>query len=195
MDMMAIRRRMIAAQKRLPKEYQEVEYIESTGPQSINTSISAVNLITADLVAQFTQASTASQVLLCCSTNGPNWFGQRNSVYACGASGSELSKINSTLKKKINITYLSNQITCEIDGEIFKRTGSHFSDARYVLFNKTYPPYARLYSCVFMCDGEKIADYIPCYRKSDGEIGLYDLISKSFLTNSGEGEFQKGADV
>ena len=48
MDMMAIRRRIMMAQKRLPKEYQEVEYIESAGPQSISTSISAANLITAN---------------------------------------------------------------------------------------------------------------------------------------------------
>ena len=29
---------------------------------------------------------------------------------------------------------------------------------------------------------------IPCYRKEDGEIGMFDLISNSFLTNQLEGE-------
>ena len=42
---------------------------------------------------------------------------------------------------------------------------------------------------------ELIAHYIPCYRVVDNEIGLYDLISKSFLTNAGNGVFLKGADV
>ncbi len=37
--------------------------------------------------------------------------------------------------------------------------------------------------------------YIPCYRKSDGEIGLYDIMSGSFKTNAGSGTFLKGADV
>lgn len=44
-------------------------------------------------------------------------------------------------------------------------------------------------------DGEIVRDMIPCYRKSDGEIGMYDLVSKIFFTNAGSGAFTKGADV
>lgn len=36
---------------------------------------------------------------------------------------------------------------------------------------------------------------IPCYRKSDSVIGLYDTVSKTFLVNAGTGSFTKGADV
>lgn len=36
---------------------------------------------------------------------------------------------------------------------------------------------------------------IPCYRKSDSMIGLYDTVSKAFLVNAGTGSFTKGADV
>lgn len=35
---------------------------------------------------------------------------------------------------------------------------------------------------------------IPCYRKSDGVIGMYDLVFGVFYQNSGTGEFLKGAD-
>lgn len=38
-------------------------------------------------------------------------------------------------------------------------------------------------------------EMIPCYRKSDGVIGAYDLVSKTFFTNAGTGNFTKGADV
>lgn len=38
-------------------------------------------------------------------------------------------------------------------------------------------------------------DLVPCYRKADGEIGMFDLVSKTFLTNAGTGTFTKGADV
>ena len=41
----------------------------------------------------------------------------------------------------------------------------------------------------------KVIDLITCYRISDGEIGLYDLISGQFYTNSGTGAFNKGNDV
>ena len=40
-----------------------------------------------------------------------------------------------------------------------------------------------------------ICDLIPCYRKSDGVIGMYDIVRKQFLTNKGSGSFTKGADV
>lgn len=195
MDMMAIRRRAMMAQKRLPKEYQEVEYIESTGPQWIDTGISTYKLVTVDLVTQFTIAGTASQVLFCGSTNGPNWFGQRNKVYACGSGGRELSGIDSDLKKKVKITYFDKSIVCNIDETEFMRTGSHDNSYRYKLFNEDYPSNAKVFSCVIYYNDEKIGNYVPCYRKSDGEIGLYDLVLKTFLKNRGTGTFEKGPDV
>lgn len=36
---------------------------------------------------------------------------------------------------------------------------------------------------------------VPCYRISDGEIGMYDSVSKTFYTNSGTGTLLKGDDV
>ena len=40
-----------------------------------------------------------------------------------------------------------------------------------------------------------VRDFIPCYRISDGVIGLYDKVSGKFYTNAGTGTFTKGADV
>ena len=34
-----------------------------------------------------------------------------------------------------------------------------------------------------------ICSLIPCYRKSDGVIGMYDTVRKQFLTNAGSGNF------
>lgn len=36
---------------------------------------------------------------------------------------------------------------------------------------------------------------IPCRRKSDSVLGMYDLISNTFLTNGGTGAFTAGADI
>lgn len=38
-------------------------------------------------------------------------------------------------------------------------------------------------------------DLIPCYRKADNEIGMYDTVTQTFFTNSGSGTFTKGNDV
>ena len=40
-----------------------------------------------------------------------------------------------------------------------------------------------------------IADYIPCYRKSDGVIGFYDAVTETFKTKSGNGSVSKGLDI
>lgn len=44
-------------------------------------------------------------------------------------------------------------------------------------------------------DDNLVCDLVPCYRKSDGEIGMYDKVRKIFLTNIGKDSFTKGADV
>ena len=40
-----------------------------------------------------------------------------------------------------------------------------------------------------------VRDFVPCYRKSDSVIGMYDLVNDVFYTNAGSGSFTKGNDV
>lgn len=42
---------------------------------------------------------------------------------------------------------------------------------------------------------ELICSLTPCYRKSDGVIGMYDTVRRLFLTNAGSGSFTKGAEI
>lgn len=53
----------------------------------------------------------------------------------------------------------------------------------------------KLYSARCSRGHEVVREYIPCYRKADGVIGLYEKFTGAFLTNEGDGEFAKGADV
>ena len=53
----------------------------------------------------------------------------------------------------------------------------------------------KLYSMKLYEDSIIVRDFIPCYRKSDGEIGLYDLVNNVFYTNKGTGTFLKGENV
>ena len=53
----------------------------------------------------------------------------------------------------------------------------------------------KLYSARCSRNHEVVRDYVPCYRKSDGEIGLYEKCTGQFLTNDGAGSFAKGADI
>lgn len=40
-----------------------------------------------------------------------------------------------------------------------------------------------------------IGYFIPCYRKSDGVVGMYNVSNSTFYTPSGTGAFDKGPDV
>lgn len=44
-------------------------------------------------------------------------------------------------------------------------------------------------------DDNLLRDMIPCYRKSDNAIGMYDTVSKTFFTNAGTGVFTVGENV
>ena len=44
-------------------------------------------------------------------------------------------------------------------------------------------------------EGEPLLELIPCYRKSDNVIGLYDMVGGTFYINNGTGTFTKGDDV
>lgn len=48
---------------------------------------------------------------------------------------------------------------------------------------------------VYDNQGNLICDLLPCYRKSDLEVGLYDVINNVFYPNAGSGTFTVGADV
>ena len=52
-----------------------------------------------------------------------------------------------------------------------------------------------IYSYAIWDDGMPVRDYVPCYRKADREPGMYDLVSGTFFTNAGTGEFIVGPDV
>ena len=47
----------------------------------------------------------------------------------------------------------------------------------------------------FSENGELKRNFLACYRKSDGVIGMYDTVNNEFYTNAGTGTFTKGNDV
>ena len=56
----------------------------------------------------------------------------------------------------------------------------------------SYKSKIRLYELKVSKANEIKYNFIPCMRKSDDVIGLYDIVNNVFYTNSGTGEFVKG---
>lgn len=53
----------------------------------------------------------------------------------------------------------------------------------------------KLYSARCSKGHEVVREYIPCYRKSDGVVGVYEKVTGQFLTSAVDAVFAKGADI
>lgn len=68
------------------------------------------------------------------------------------------------------------------------------SNAPLGSFNYTnYSPVSARYFSSKWWEADVLVRYfVPCYRKSDNKPGMYDLVTDSFFTNRGTGEFDYG---
>ena len=188
----------------LPKQYQQVEYIQSTGTQYINTGVYGTELTNFDLEFQFTTINTAWQQLFAGDLNSgysPKLYTQSNylsqlAIYS-GVTNYIIYNIDTSIKHILKVYGTSIYLDGVKKLTVARRTGT--SGLPYWIFNSASEPtlYAnmRLYKLTMYEGDVKTREFIPCYRKSDTEIGLYDLVEKTFYTNDGSGTFVKGADV
>ena len=189
---------------RLPDAYQEVEYIQSNGTQYFETDYYANGDSCYDF--KFSNASTSGVI-----------FGAYNSAWTTGNGFYH----NNTSNLNEYFHYYSNTATSLYGSSANEYTlsvtkGTLFSNGIVVssqndkTFTLSYPTYilagnwagsraeqpisCKLYYFKISEDTIPIHEYIPCYRKSDGVIGMYDLIDEEFITNAGSGTFTKGSD-
>lgn len=88
-------------------------------------------------------------------------------------------KVNSA----INATLTQHSVPVSIFGYNYASNGAVSSKREF-----------KLYSARCSRGHEVVREYIPCYRKSDGVVGLYEKFTGQFLTAE-EGAFTKGADI
>lgn len=189
---------------RLPKEYQEVEYIQSNGNQYIDTGINgnAIGEYEIKLNALGSEAHGWEQY----------FAGDRNTQYSTGKlySSSQILVYQGFPTGGPDMQMGSLSDTLEI--KVLRETGitsngtykSQYSGApwgtlTFWVFNSHSEPSLgasmKLYYLKMYSNGTLSRDFVPCYRKSDNVIGLYDLVSKTFFTNAGTGNFIKGDDI
>ena len=175
---------------KLPNEYQEVEYIQTSGGQYINTTITGNSkwLIT----AEYTNQSSSTQILIGTSIQAKNWFGQSSNVYSCGVD----TTISSATKADIELDFGTN-LTAKVNNETVTRTDGTFNTSNnFKLFGFTLSySKAKIYKIKCIQNNQIVLNMIPCYRKSDDEIGMYDLATNTFYENEGSGSFTKGDNV
>lgn len=187
--------------KRLPVEYQEVEYIESTGTQYINTNYTPVqgDNIKIEKVKQadnnngvlFSAGNGTYQLILYCM------YAQRNLTYWKYFAAGDAASFYSPLSDFTEINIIDGKIYYD---NVIKATSKYSGqvDTALQLFRRASEiSYISATMGRFtITNGNTIKlDLIPCYKKSNNEIGFYDIINDVFYANQGTGTFIKGPDI
>lgn len=211
MDLRA-RRGLIGSNARFPSAYQEVEYIESTGTQWLSARFNprANDVITLDMAYTTNNTSSVGISYLGNNKNPYNYsrvlVGVRDGYFVTFIGYSFGCKSDvpiDTARHKFVFDIGSFTTTIDDNVALVEPTKDfrYQTYAYYVLFatirneRDVLCASCRVYN-LKVAEGNTIThDLIPCYRKADGEIGMYDRVTRIFIANSGTGTFLKGADV
>ncbi len=216
MSILLRRRGLLMQQNKslLPNTYQQVKYIESTGTQYIDTGIVPVSTISITTKVQFTvnYADAAfMQAMNGCASDSANTrcvfgytsFSSDKNFYIGISDKNIFTEV--PFDTKIHTIAINMNGEWSIDGVTKKQiVQTSQANETFWLFARNYstnqdsfnnPCSMRLYNFKAYDNGTLIRDFIPCYRKHDGVIGLYDIVNDVFYTNQRTGTFIKGGDV
>lgn len=203
--------RMIEFISQLPTEYQEVEYIKSSGTQYINTGVIPTVDTGVKIRGHFTSVRDEHNIILGASDQTTFADGKPYSVDPCpdrvyfpfgGFMGDSTDTITITQTKNKQYEYALNYMDsgkASVDTlQITLPTRTSVTSKALYLFclngNGTAGYYAHFaLEYLQITQGENVIhDYVPCYRKADNVAGLYDLVTGTFLANAGSGTFAVG---
>ena len=191
---------------KLPVGYTELEYIESTGTQYINTGLnaSAGYKVTSELLS--TYASTwilfwGRQT----TTSGANsdfiGYGNRTTMIIASYGGVQFGDIIFSLNAwhTVEGSSVTGDRYLKVDGTKVTNAGTGAnSGLNMYLFgiNNAGNPnnYSKIkvkYFQIYDSSNVLVRDFIPCINPSN-QVGMYDLVSKQFFGNSGTGSFIAG---
>ena len=197
----------------LPDGYTQVEYLESTGTQYIDTGLIGTDLTDKEIeltiknnttglnkynfngayqVEKSTQMGTVatSNTTCRCSIN----FGFTDAV---GVDSLDITRFHKL--------YAKDGLQKANNVQIGTKSFGSLNEYSFLLFARTnvggtitnIEPNAGSSISLFTVkkNGKYIRYLVPCYRNSDNVVGMYDLVSDTFFTNAGKGTFNVGAVV
>ena len=175
----------------LPSQYQEVKYIQATGAEyidtgyifkekpKINTEIMLIKTIDADIMG------TATNAVGCYIID----FNAGTLYYRYSSSSSTSITTGISVETWNTFEFSDNVIVNEVQkGSIATYDFSSNNQTFYIGRGRNFG-YARFKRIQMYDDTTLVRDLVPCYRKSDGEVGMFDIQNNVFYTNLGSGEF------
>lgn len=205
----------------LPNKYVQLEYLEATGTQWINTLIVPENGCWVIIDSQKTNTNTDSFILGAdSSSNGKGSFNINDYTPRSGNTYNmqtyfrygqndefcawKQSIIIPFLRKTFFMDSKGFRVTSNMD---IHREGSFTKDADFSQNKGSIALFAllradgsistltftgRIYEYIYGVNAGERMHLIPALRKVDSKPGMYDLITGQFFTNKGTGEFGYG---
>ena len=198
---------------RLPIEYQEVKWIESHGTEYIDTGVLPNQNTGMRTVISLDNASGTQGGFGSFGTGSAQYFAYEFYVYNgtrkinahwTNASISVTHDWGADTKYDVLLNYLNSRKLELADIGSTALTSATFSNNYPIWLGrvnygatsfKDYKHIGKIYQVEITQDSEVIRNFIPCYRKSDGVVGMYCLVTETFFPNLGSGAFTVGADV
>ena len=192
----------------LPEGYTQVEYLQSSGTQYIDTGFKPDGETTVNIVFQTSSApdnlSDTLPVYGAATDYNSNAFEfwTLSGGFATYGSQDYKSNLGITTGKKHTVSQAKNVLT--VDGTSYTFTKQTFTAPYSLLLFATHrsggikicasAANLKIYSCKIYNNGTLVRDFVPA-KNSSGTIGLYDTVNGTFYTNAGSGTFTAGADI
>lgn len=206
---------------RLPDEYVEIQYIQSSGTQYLNseyvhkstTGIQCKINVTQDSVHnyQFIFGARKSSYRYNAIQFATRW--NNSNTFCYGRTGNEASGGTAYYGQDIEIDAYQKLCTWKtVDNRSSSITTSGTADSGICPIgilccnqssssggwspeNNTFAGSVKLYYFKILENDEIVREFIPAKRLSDNNIGLYDIVTNKFIVNKGSGSFTAGPEV
>lgn len=192
----------------LPEGYTQVEYLQSSGTQYIDTNFKPDGETTVNIAFQTSSAPDNLNDTLPVYGTATDYnsnafeFWTLSGGFATYGSQDYKSNLGITTGKKHTVSQAKNVLT--VDGTSYTFTKQNFTAPYSLLLFATHRSSGikicasaanlKIYSCEIYNNGTLVRNFIPA-KNSGGTIGLYDLVNSAFYTNAGSGTFTAGADI
>ena len=200
------------AKEVLPNEYTQVEYIQTSGTQYIDTGLFPDSNLKIETKIEVASTNQDISVFGSTTTTTGNSIGSYyhltpyNNKWYYGANNSEGNggSYSPTIGTQYEIIFNDEDGGIKIDGTSIASNRTFVGIANSTLTiarrgssnNGRFGHFKYFYFKIYDKDTNTLVrDYIPCYRNIDGEVGLYDLVNDEFYSNTGTGEFTYGEEV
>lgn len=194
----------------LPEGYTQVEYIESSGTQYIDTEYSNSKGFRTVVDFELTSVDDVFKTIVgshnLSAPYSRNLVGIQDGYFFVGVDEpyAVSTAVTSGVRYNVNFSSIYPNVYCDVNGvnAWSKSLSSPALSAlnvligadQYSLANGGSLPSMKLYGCQIYDNDTLVRDYLPCIS-SDGAYGLYDKVNSKFYGNAGSGVFTGGPEL